>query len=166
MLRATIQVRQTRHAGHCWRSRDKLISDVLLWTLTYGWAKVGWPAWTYIQQLCEDTGCNPEDLPEAMNNRGKWWERVRDIRVCGMKWWWHQPVSTCFLRQLFIFVSVALFPYRIITDPRKVWVAKGVIFFFLQPRFHSRLYIGSLWSPIIFVTILNIKLKVLQQLKY
>ena len=28
----TIQVRRTRHAGHCWRSRDKLISDVLLWT--------------------------------------------------------------------------------------------------------------------------------------
>ena len=26
----TIQVRQTRHAGHCWRSRDELISDVLL----------------------------------------------------------------------------------------------------------------------------------------
>ena len=28
----TIQVRQTRHAGYCWRSRNKLISDVLLWT--------------------------------------------------------------------------------------------------------------------------------------
>ena len=28
----TIQVRRTWHAGHCWRSRDKLISDVLLWT--------------------------------------------------------------------------------------------------------------------------------------
>ena len=28
----TIQVRQTRHVGHCWRSRDELISDVLLWT--------------------------------------------------------------------------------------------------------------------------------------
>ena len=26
----TIQVRWTRHAGHCWRSRDELISDVLL----------------------------------------------------------------------------------------------------------------------------------------
>ena len=23
----TIQVRRTRHAGHCWRSRDELISD-------------------------------------------------------------------------------------------------------------------------------------------
>ena len=26
----TIQVRRNRHAGHCWWSRDKLISDVLL----------------------------------------------------------------------------------------------------------------------------------------
>ena len=28
----TIQVRWTRHAGHCWRRRDELISDALLWT--------------------------------------------------------------------------------------------------------------------------------------
>ena len=55
----TIQVRRTRHAGHCWRSRDELISDVLLWTPTY------------IQQLCEDTGCSPEDLPGTMNDREK-----------------------------------------------------------------------------------------------
>ena len=32
----TILVRQTRHAGHCWRSGDELISDVLQWTPTYG----------------------------------------------------------------------------------------------------------------------------------
>ena len=42
----------------------------------------------YIQQLCEDTGCNPEDLPEAMNDREKWRERVRDIRAGGTTWWW------------------------------------------------------------------------------
>ena len=30
---------------------------------------------TYIQQLCEDTGCSSEDLPEAMNEREKWRER-------------------------------------------------------------------------------------------
>ena len=35
----TIQVRRTRHAGHCWRSREELISDVLLWTPTHGRAK-------------------------------------------------------------------------------------------------------------------------------
>ena len=84
----TIQVRRTTHTEHCWRSKDELISDVLLWTPTYGQAKAGRPAWTYIQQLCEDTGCNPEDLQEAMNDREKWRERVRDIRVDGMTWWW------------------------------------------------------------------------------
>ena len=83
----TIQVRRTRHAGHCWRSRDELISDVLLWTPTYGRAKAGWTARTYKQQLCDDTECSPEDLPEAMNNREKWQERVRDIRASGTTWW-------------------------------------------------------------------------------
>ena len=84
----TIQVRRTRHAWHCWRSRDELISDVLLWTPTYGRAKAGQPARTYIKQLCEDTGCSPEDLPEAMNDREKWRERVGDIRASGTTWWW------------------------------------------------------------------------------
>ena len=84
----TIQVRRTRHARYCWRSRDELISDVLLWTPSYGRAKAGRPARTYIQQLCEDTGCSLEDLPEAMNNGEKWRERVRDIRASGTTWWY------------------------------------------------------------------------------
>ena len=53
---------QGRHAGHCWRSRDELISDVLLWTPTYGRAKAGRPARTYIQNLCEDTGCSSKSF--------------------------------------------------------------------------------------------------------
>ena len=84
----TIQVRRTRHAGHCWRSRDELIRDVLLWIPTHGRAKAGRPARTYIQQLCEDTGCCPEDLPRAMNDREEWRERVRDIRAARTIWWW------------------------------------------------------------------------------
>ena len=77
----TIQVGRTRHAEHCWRSRDELISDVLLWTPSYGRVKAGQPARTYIQQLCEDMGCSPEDLPEAKYDREKWRERVRNIRA-------------------------------------------------------------------------------------
>ena len=65
----SIQVRRTKHAGHCWRSRDELIIDVLIWTPTHGRAKAERPALTYIQQLCEDTECCSEDLPEAMNYR-------------------------------------------------------------------------------------------------
>ena len=52
-------------------------------TPTYGRAKAARSARTYIQQLCEDTGYSPEDLPEAMNDREKWRERVRDIRAGG-----------------------------------------------------------------------------------
>ena len=44
-----IHIRRTRHAGHCWRSRDEPISDVLLWTPTYGREKAGRPARIYIQ---------------------------------------------------------------------------------------------------------------------
>ena len=65
----TIQVRGTRHAGHCWRSKDKLISDVLLLIPSHGRAKVRRSAKTYIQQLCADTGYRLEVLPEAMDER-------------------------------------------------------------------------------------------------
>ena len=93
----TIQVRRTRHAGHCWRSKDELISDVLQWTPAHDQAKAGWQAWTYIQQLCEDTGYSPEDLPEAMNDREEWRERIRDIRAGGRTWlwWWKANTAKC-----------------------------------------------------------------------
>ena len=85
----TIQVRRTRHSGHYWRSRDELISDVLQWTPSHSRAKAERPARSYIQQLCEDTGCSHEDLPEAMNDREGRRERIRDIRVgCTTRWWW------------------------------------------------------------------------------
>ena len=61
----TIKIRWTRHARHCWRIRDNLISDFLQWTPSHGRANAGQPARTYIQQLYEDTGCSPEDLPEG-----------------------------------------------------------------------------------------------------
>ena len=84
----TIQVRRTRHARHCWRSRDELISNDHLWTPSHGRAKVEGPARTYIQQLCADTGCSLEDLPGAMNNKDGWRERVREIHAGGVTRWW------------------------------------------------------------------------------
>ena len=111
----TIQVRRTRHTGPSWRSRDELISDVLLWTLKYGWAKAGRPAQTYIQQLCEDTGCSLEDLPEAMNDREKWRERVRDIRAGGMTWWWWWWFLFC----LIIIICLLMIIYFQVTNESK-----------------------------------------------
>ena len=88
LITKTIKIRQTRHAGHCWRSRDELIRDALLKTPSHGRAKSGRPAQTYIQQFCADTGGSPEDLPKAMDDRDGWRERVRDIRSYGVTWWW------------------------------------------------------------------------------
>ena len=99
----TIQARRTRHAGHCWRSKDELVSDVLLWTPAYGQSKAGQPARTYIQQLCDDTGCNPEDLPEAMNDRETYRERVRDIRASRTTWWWWWYYSC---KQIVLFATI------------------------------------------------------------
>ena len=67
LISKNIQIRRTRHAGHCWRSNDKPISDVLLWTLSNGRASIGRPVRTYLQQLCTDTGYKPE------KNCWKWW---------------------------------------------------------------------------------------------
>ena len=47
----TIKVRRIRHLGYCWKSKDKHISDIYMWTPSYGLAKAGRPDWTLAQQL-------------------------------------------------------------------------------------------------------------------
>ena len=85
----TIQIRRTTHLGHCWRIKDKLISDVLLWIPSHGSTSVGKPSRTYLQQFCTDTGCALEDLPEAMDDRDEERERVREVHASSMTWWYY-----------------------------------------------------------------------------
>ena len=88
----TIPVRWTRYAGHSWRNEDELISNILQWTPSHRQAKAGQPTRTYIQQLCADTGYSLEDLPEGMDDRDGWWERVKEICPGSLtwqwRWWW------------------------------------------------------------------------------
>ena len=70
LITKTIQDKRTRHARHCWRSSDELISDVLQWTSLHGRTKTGRPAGNYIQQLCADTGCSLENLRKVMDDKG------------------------------------------------------------------------------------------------
>ena len=58
-----IRERRMRFAGHCWRAKQELASDVLLWVPRHSHTRVGRPATTYVDQLCSDTGCLPTDLP-------------------------------------------------------------------------------------------------------
>ena len=110
----TIKVRRTRHAEHCWRSKDELISDVLLWTPSHGRAKAGRPTRTYMKQLCDDTRCSPEDLPEAMDDIEGWQERVRDIRADSATWWYIY---------IYIYIYMLLTPVGLSSLEKEVTVA-------------------------------------------
>ena len=39
----TIQIRWRKHMGHCLKSKDELISDIIWWTPSHGRASVAWP---------------------------------------------------------------------------------------------------------------------------
>ena len=74
----SIQIRRTRHAGHCWSSKDGLISDVLRWTPMHELTSGGQPTKTYIYQPTADTGCSLDDLHGAMDDKVWWGERERE----------------------------------------------------------------------------------------
>ena len=56
-----------------------------MWSPHVDEQKVGQPARSYQQQLCANTGCSLEGLPEAMKDRDWWQVRVREIRAAA----WH-----------------------------------------------------------------------------
>ena len=74
----TIPVIWTRHVGDDCRSKDELISDVLLSTPTHGSASVGWPE-NLLHQLCKDTGCKLKNLLGVMDDMDGWSERVGNM---------------------------------------------------------------------------------------
>ena len=84
----TTKARWTRHERHSWSSKDELISNVLLWTPSHGWASIVQPVKTYLQYLYADTECSLEDLPKVMDDREEWQWRVIENYARGMTWWW------------------------------------------------------------------------------
>ena len=98
-----IQVKQGKHAGHCWRSRKKLISDVLPLIPINGRDSVGRPARTCIHQLHADTGCSQDDLPRAVDDRDRWRVRQRDFMMMNC----FNTIDLPFQKSLLKFVNLA-----------------------------------------------------------
>ena len=154
-----IQIRRARHTVHCWRSRDELISALLPWTPKHGRAKAGRPAQTYIQQLCEDTRCTPEDVLKVMNDREGWWEKVKDMKVfqiscvvCFVYFVFYVPLQICpsYFKAM---------PFNLLLNPfgASVWrrfihlfLCVFIIFKILSNVFFFRIF---LWISINIVTI-------------
>ena len=69
----------TKTSHICWRSKDKLISNIFPWTTTHEHTSVNWLAKTFIYQLCADTKYYYKDLARVMDNRDGWQEIQRNL---------------------------------------------------------------------------------------
>ena len=107
----------------------------------------GRPAGTYIHLLCANTGCSPGELPETMDDREGWWERIRDIRADSVTWrWWKWWKEIQFVSWGFLVLTLTMYFYLTVSD------------FFSQQRlliiFHESLRESK--SPLVFRILLNI----------
>ena len=80
-ISATIKDNRIRVTGYCWRSKNELASDLLLWYPNHGKSSRDRPAKTYIDQLSSDTGCERGELANAMQDRDGWRERFMKCRA-------------------------------------------------------------------------------------
>ena len=60
-----IRERRVRLAGHSFRNKNELASDLLLWAPEHGQRRRGRPYKSYIDQLIVDCGHTLEELPQA-----------------------------------------------------------------------------------------------------
>ena len=102
----TIQVRRTRLAGHYWRSRDKLISDVLRWTRSHGRAETGGPAWNTYSSSVRIRGV-------ALGTCWKRWtigrggERGSGMSVLMAR----QEICVCMYVYIYIYIYIYIYTY-------------------------------------------------------
>ena len=78
----SIRMQRLRFTGHCWRSKDEVASDLVLWQPQHGNRSRGSPAKTYIDQLRDDTDLlTTDEIKTAMNDREEWKKYVMDYRA-------------------------------------------------------------------------------------
>ena len=77
----TLMIRRPQFIGHCWRKKDEVISDLLLWEPKHSARKRGRPATTYVDQLRNDTGLSIAELKSILGNQKEWMKLVNGVRV-------------------------------------------------------------------------------------
>ena len=101
----TIQVRRTRHAGHCWRNRDELIRDVNLWTPWNGRAKAG-------RQFKPTHSSSARIRGVALRTCQIVWtiwrSGVRESRISVLVAWWYIYIYICVCVCVCIYVRVCV----------------------------------------------------------
>ena len=84
----TIQIRWTRYVGHYWRSKDKLMSDILS---SHRHASVFWPT-RNLQKLFMDMMVSRR--PAGSDGWWEWIARVLEVCASIATWWWWYYLPT------------------------------------------------------------------------
>ncbi len=75
-----IRQRRLRLAGHCWRHKEEIARDLVLWEPLDGKRKRGRQRRTYVDNLLDDTGLdNTKELCALMEDRTVWWKSVAHV---------------------------------------------------------------------------------------
>ena len=72
-ISTTIRERRNRFRGHCWRSKNEVVSDLVLWEPKHGERSIGGQAGAFVDLLEADTAVPRDCLPAAMDD--SWLEK-------------------------------------------------------------------------------------------
>ena len=86
-LSVTITKRRVQFAGHAFRVKDEIITNLFLWKASIG-RKLTFP-----DTISRDTGIKVEDILATMPNKTVWCQIVRDISPTVAWWWWWESAS-------------------------------------------------------------------------
>ena len=70
-ISTTIRERRLRFSGHCWRSKNEVISDLVLWEPKHGKRSLGGQARPFVDLLEADTGFPRVYLPAVTGLAGE-----------------------------------------------------------------------------------------------
>ena len=68
-ISTTIRERCLRFSGHCWRSKNEVVSKKVLWKQKHGKRSIGGQARTFVNLLEADTGVPRDCLPASVDDR-------------------------------------------------------------------------------------------------
>ena len=80
-ISTTIRKRCLRFSGHCWRSKNEAVNDLVLWEPKHGKRSVGGQARTFVDQLEADTEVPRDCLLAAKDDRVGWRKRYNGGRL-------------------------------------------------------------------------------------
>lgn len=76
-ISVTVAQRRARFAGHCYRAKDQVVSDIICWRLPC--PNRGRRPFNYMDTIARSMNLDIEDIPKIMAERGEWRCRVNSI---------------------------------------------------------------------------------------